>query len=195
MGIKVVLIGDTQVGKTCVLTRLTSGSFKPYPPTIGAAFQNYIMTTDKGSVELQIWDTAGQEKFRTLAPMYYRAAQCAILFFDLTQASSFQNLEQWSSELEDKTDGNMRVFLVGNKVDLADQRVISSEDAKSFSFEHGMVEYFETSAKTGEGVRELFTRVAECASTFKATPATEQEKHVDIKQTSTTSGDNSDCKC
>ncbi|OHS97348.1 small GTP-binding protein [Tritrichomonas foetus] len=163
---KVVLVGDTQVGKTCILGRLTTGTFRASSPaTVGAAFQNHVMTTSKGVVTMQIWDTAGQEKYRALAPMYYRSAQVAILFFDLTNLESFRSLDQWANELEEKTTGELRLFLVGNKCDLEAERKVKREEAEEFGFQHGAIEYVETSAKTGAGVVELFTKVAETSDT------------------------------
>lgn len=159
---KIVLVGDTQVGKTCLIKRLSTGTFYDNnPPTIGAAFQNHVLQTSKGSVSLQIWDTAGQEKFRALAPMYYRSAAVAILCFDLTNKRSFEALDQWTQELIEKASPTMKLVIVGNKKDLVNDRVVSSEDANSYSLSHGAVLYCETSALTGEGIFELFTKIAE----------------------------------
>ena len=194
---KVVLVGDTQVGKTCILGRLTSGTFRTNSPaTVGAAFQNHVMTTSKGVVTMQIWDTAGQEKYRALAPMYYRSAHVAILFFDLTNPDSFKSLDQWANELEEKTTGELKLFLVGNKSDLVDERKIRRQDAEEFGFQHGAIEYLETSAKTGDGVVELFTKVAEVAETFSNQDEAEQPKTAEISstQTGTTTG-SSGCSC
>lgn len=159
---KVVLVGDTQVGKTCVVSRLTCGEFRPEnPATVGAAFQNHTIDTPaNGSVSLQIWDTAGQEKYRALAPMYYRSASIAVLFFDLTNLATFQSLDNWISELQEKTTREIKLFLVGNKADLSDERVVSRAAAEEFAKRHGIVNYMETSAKTGEGVLDLFTSIA-----------------------------------
>ena len=177
---KVVLVGDTQVGKTCILGRLTSGQFRASSPaTVGAAFQNHVITTNKGAVSMQIWDTAGQEKYRSLAPMYYRSAQVAILFFDLTNRQSFLDLDQWANELEEKTTGEIKTFLVGNKCDLEDERQVSKEEAQEFSFQHGAIEYVETSAKTGDGVVDLFTKVAETSETFD-NPKEQEKPKADI---------------
>lgn len=194
---KVVLVGDTQVGKTCILGRLTSGTFRTNSPaTVGAAFQNHVMTTSKGVVTMQIWDTAGQEKYRALAPMYYRSAHVAILFFDLTNPESFKSLDQWANELEEKTTGELKLFLVGNKSDLVDERKIKREDAEEFSFQHGAIEYLETSAKTGDGVIELFTKVAEVAETYGNQDDADQPKTAEIssKPTGEQTG-SSGCSC
>ena len=142
--LKVVLVGDTKVGKSCILSRFVQGTFdRSMPATIGAAFLTKVI----GNVRLQLWDTAGQEKFRSLAPMYYRSANVAILFFDLTNLESFQALNQWATELEEKIMGEIKLFLVGNKVDLVDDRKVTQEEADEFCKNHNMVQYYETSAK------------------------------------------------
>lgn len=195
---KVVLVGDTQVGKTCILARLTSGTFRTNSPaTVGAAFQNHVMTTSKGAVTMQIWDTAGQEKYRALAPMYYRSAHVAILFFDLTNIDSFKSLDQWANELEEKTTGDLRLFLVGNKSDLVEERKIKREDAEEFGFQHGAIEYIETSAKNGNGVVELFTKVAEVSESFATQDDADQPAKAEIssKQIGEQSGSSSGCNC
>ena len=159
---KIVLVGDTQVGKTCLIRRLANGDYTDEnPPTIGAAFQNHLIQTAKGTVALQIWDTAGQEKFRSLTPMYYRSAAIAILCFDLTNSASFQSLEQWTMELSEKAPDHLKVVIVGTKKDLVEQRQINYETARQFAEENGCLFYAETSAKTNEGITELFTEIAE----------------------------------
>ncbi|EAY14713.1 small GTP-binding protein, putative [Trichomonas vaginalis G3] len=158
---KIVLVGDTQVGKTCLVKRLTSGTYTDNnPATIGAAFQNCIIQTEHGNVSLQIWDTAGQEKFRALAPMYYRSASVAILCFDLTNPTSFNGLEQWAMELTEKASYTLKLVVVGNKKDLIDERKVAFEAANDFAMKHGAIFYTETSAKTGESISELFYKIA-----------------------------------
>ncbi|EAX99855.1 small GTP-binding protein, putative [Trichomonas vaginalis G3] len=148
---KIVLVGDTQVGKTCVLARLINKEFKSdSQATIGAAFQNYFLQTPAGFVQLQIWDTAGQEQSRSLAPMYYRAASVAILFYDVTNLKSFQALKDWMDELQEKAPVQLQIVIVGNKCDLED-RVVSTTTAQQFAKQNGAAFYCETSAKTGEG--------------------------------------------
>ena len=166
---KVVLVGNTQVGKTCLVSRLMTGTFRANSPaTVGAAFQDHVMTTDKGIVSMQIWDTAGQEKYRSLTPMYYRNAHAAVLVFDVTNKESYESLEQWATDLEEKTTTDIKIFIAGNKCDL-ENRQVSEEEAREFAFKHGAICYVETSAKTGNGVLELFTKVAEtCENVGKA---------------------------
>jgi small GTP-binding protein len=159
---KVVIVGDTQVGKTCMISYLVSNTFKSYsPPTIGAAFQTYCVTTSQGPTTLQIWDTAGQEKYRALAPMYYRSADIAILVYDVTQLPTFQALDQWCAELAEKGPANLEVVIVGNKIDLAEERAVETSAGKAFAAEHGAKWYTEVSAKTGVGIFDLFVKAAE----------------------------------
>jgi small GTP-binding protein len=158
---KVVLVGDTRVGKTCILTRLTQGVFRDSAATVGAAFQTHTVTTQYGARTLQIWDTAGQEKYRSLAPMYYRSAHIAILCFDLTNRESFRALGTWADELAEKGTGELQTIIVGCKVDLVDARVVARDEAQDFAFEKGASHYLECSAKSGVGIVDLFTKAAE----------------------------------
>ena len=159
---KIVLVGDTQVGKTCLIRRLSQGVYSDNNPvTIGAAFQNHMIQTKKGSVSLQIWDTAGQEKVRALAPMYYRSANVAVLCFDLTNKRTFEALEQWSMEITEKAPTMLKIVLVGTKKDLTNDRQVSFESGKNFAESHGFLFYMETSAKMGDGIIQLFTQIAE----------------------------------
>jgi small GTP-binding protein len=173
---KVILVGDTQVGKTCLLSRLTTGQFQGIDqPTIGAAFQDLTIAATHGAVSLQIWDTAGQEKYRSLAPMYYRNARAAILVFDLTNHDTFRGLAQWIRDLGPcDPNARARLFVVGNKCDLAGERVIDAAAAQRFADENQAVAYYETSAATGYNVIELFTDVAD-GITRKKSDTTELE--------------------
>jgi small GTP-binding protein len=160
--VKVVLVGDTKVGKSCILTRFVQGTFDTnMPPTIGAAFLAKVVTTEGGPVRLQLWDTAGQEKFRSLAPMYYRAAAVAILVFDLTSKQTLDGLADWAREIAEKAPHNIKIVVIGNKSDLVDERVeprsAGEETARGFN----AVFYDETSAETGDRVNDVFTRIAE----------------------------------
>jgi small GTP-binding protein len=158
---RVVLVGDTQVGKTCILNRLTSGIFRENSSaTVGAGFQTHVLSTPTGHVTMQIWDTAGQEKYRALAPMYYRSAKVAILCFDVTNANSFHALESWAGELSAKGSEELHTIVAGNKADLADQRAVPRRAGQEFSEKVGAAVYIECSAKTGIGVIEVFTRAA-----------------------------------
>lgn len=165
MGIKIVVIGETQVGKTCLLRRLYANTFTSgIPQTIGAAFQNFNIQTSKGKVELQLWDTAGQEKFRSLTPMYYRLAAFAIICFDLSNRASFDSLDSWYTDIIEKGPHRIQFAIVGNKKDVA-ERQVTFEQGFDYAESHGAAFYVETSALTGEGVKELFIKVAEHCQT------------------------------
>ena len=163
----VVLIGEGQVGKTCIVTRLVNGSFRPsMPATVGAAFQSYTLSTPQGAVTIHIWDTAGQERYRALAPMYYRSADVALLIYDVTTAKSFEAIENWMADLREKAPALVKIIIVANKIDLCDDRTISHELGRSFAQTHAVSLYLEVSAKTGQGIVDLFT----AAATLGATP-------------------------
>ena len=160
--IKVVLVGDAKVGKSCILNRLVHGTFdRDTPATIGAAFMAKIIQTPNETVRLQLWDTAGQEKFRSLAPMYYRSAAVAVLVYDVTSKESLIGLEEWAAELKDKAPPSIKLVIIGNKTDLDDERCISIQQGKEFADQIGAILHAETSAKTGEGINEIFSKIAE----------------------------------
>lgn len=158
---KVVFVGDSQVGKTSIINCLISGSFDQAPAsTIGASFHKFRVETSHGYVNLNIWDTAGQEKYRSLAPMYYRTANAIVLVFDLTSRESFEALNEWVESIEGKILPDATTFLVGNKLDLPDRQVPFSE-AEQFSFKSNCSKYIETSAKSNQSVTDLFKQIAE----------------------------------
>lgn len=160
--LKAVLVGDTKVGKSCILSQFVQGTYDPnMPATVGAAFLTKIVATDSGQVRLQLWDTAGQEKYRSLAPMYYRSACAALLIFDVTSKNSLENLKNWNQEICEKAPGGITVFVVGNKIDATEDRVVSSDSGRAMAQQLGAPFYFEVSAKTGDGINNLFNKVAE----------------------------------
>lgn len=160
--LKVVLVGDTKVGKSCVLSRFVQGTFdRNMPATIGAAFLTKVVTTSSGPVRLQLWDTAGQEKFRSLAPMYYRSSSVALMVYDVTSRESLESLDDWASEIQDKAPHNIKFVVIGNKCDLTEERVISTEMGKNVAQQLGATLFGETSAKSGEGISEIFSKIAE----------------------------------
>lgn len=160
---KLVLLGDSSVGKSCLVAQFVRGEFHDFQePTIGAAFLTATIALDDSSnntVRLEIWDTAGQERYRSLAPMYYRGAAAAIVVFDLTSPESFTGAKSWVKELQRRGDANVVIALAGNKLDVTDGRVVEKEEAMAFAEENGII-YMETSAKTAHNVKELFVAVA-----------------------------------
>jgi small GTP-binding protein len=155
--LKIVLVGETRVGKSCILDRRLNDTFEEQiPNTIGTAFSSTFLRTDAGEVRLQLWDTAGQEQYASLASMYYRNAHIALLVFDVTSQPTFIALHRWAQEVKEKAPPSIRIILVGNKADLDDQRAVKRQDIKDFREEIGAVSYVETSAKTGAGINPLF---------------------------------------
>ncbi|OHT09338.1 Ras-related protein RABF1 [Tritrichomonas foetus] len=160
--VKIVFVGDSGVGKTCIITRATSDLFSQgAQPTVGGSHFDYSITNDEGViVNFDIWDTAGQDNYKTLVPMYFRSARVAILVFDVTSQESFNNLEEWIHLIHKSAPPDVELVLVGNKLDLENNREVSFDRALNFSQEYGAVLYLETSAQTGQNVKELFDQIA-----------------------------------
>ena len=161
--VKICLLGDIHVGKTSIASRFCKNSFnETYINTIGGAYQQQNITLNNGAkIKLHIWDTSGQERFRTMTKLYYKDAQVAILTYDVTNEQSLDNLDYWLNELNDKVEvENMLLCLAGNKNDVeATKKTVPTSKGKGFAEEHNMI-FFETSAKTGAGVKELFQAIA-----------------------------------
>ncbi|PFH54615.1 hypothetical protein AMATHDRAFT_134770 [Amanita thiersii Skay4041] len=195
--VKLVLLGEAAVGKSSVVLRFVNNEFQPNKePTIGAAFLTQKCRLDDRVLRYEIWDTAGQERFHSLAPMYYRNAQAAVVVYDVTKASSLEKAKSWVKELQRQANPNIVIALAGNKVDLVQPSASSSdasandsdgeaddatatpgetpsspdgepeslrqvprEEAQAYATEAGLL-FFETSAKTGEGIVEIFTEIA-----------------------------------
>ncbi|KAF8349932.1 ras family-domain-containing protein [Amanita rubescens] len=195
--VKLVLLGEAAVGKSSVVLRFVNNEFQPNKePTIGAAFLTQKCRLDDRVLRYEIWDTAGQERFHSLAPMYYRNAQAAVVVYDITKASSLEKAKSWVKELQRQANPNIVIALAGNKLDLVQPstsssdasassesdgepddatatpgespppegtpetlRQVPSEEAQAYATEAGLL-FFETSAKTGENILELFTEIA-----------------------------------
>lgn len=159
--VKMVLLGDTGVGKSCLVLRYVRGQFDPGSKvTIGAAYMSHSTTLDTGAtVRFEMWDTAGQERYRSLAPLYYRGAGAAAVVFDITDAESFTKAQYWVSELQKTASPDIVIVLVGNKADLEPKRAVSHSTAQSYADNNGML-YVESSAKTSDGVAHIFEVVA-----------------------------------
>jgi small GTP-binding protein len=152
--LKIVVVGDSGVGKTCLLIRFVRDLFdEESQPTLGVEFLTKIVPTDSHRIQLQLWDTAGQELFRSVTRGYYRGSAGALLLFDLTNRESFDNIGRWLQDIRDVARTDVVTLLIGSKSDLADQRQVSTDEAQAFAKEHSM-SYFETSAKTGAQIPE-----------------------------------------
>ena len=169
-GEKVVIIGDTSVGKSSIITRFTQNTFSlQCPTTIGV--DNYIKEVgpDTKKVKLLIWDTAGQERFRALAKSYYNNAKCIIMVFDITNKKSFEKLENWKNEVFQYTHEGVLIVLIGNKKDLQSQREVGKDDIEEYVKKNEFF-YMETSAKDekDEGINKVFEYVGENISQVEA---------------------------
>ncbi|XP_028391902.1 ras-related protein Rab-22A-like [Dendronephthya gigantea] len=158
--IKVCLLGDTGVGKSCLVLRFVSDRFEDRSkPTIGASFMSKMFVADEQVYKFQIWDTAGQERYRSLAPLYYRDASAAIVVYDITNQSSFFALKDWIKEIKRYGPNECVVAIAGNKCDLEDQREIATESAREYA-ESVEAIFAETSALSARNVQELFIEIS-----------------------------------
>ncbi|KAI9187855.1 GTP-binding protein [Blastocladiella emersonii ATCC 22665] len=158
--IKLLLIGDSGVGKSCLLLRFTDDSFTPsFITTIGIDFKIRTIELDGKRIKLQIWDTAGQERFRTITTAYYRGAMGILLIYDVTDERSFNNIRNWIRNIEQHASVGVNKILVGNKCDVTEKKVISKEQGQELADEFG-VKFIETSAKSNIGVEEAFFSLA-----------------------------------
>lgn len=195
--VKLVLLGEAAVGKSSIVLRFVSNEYQANKePTIGAAFLTQKCRLEDRVLRYEIWDTAGQERFHSLAPMYYRNAQAAVVVYDITKAASLDKAKSWVKELQRQANPNIVIALAGNKLDLVtpasastapttetedepddatatpgestgqdaanpteDARQVPAEDARAYATEAGLL-FFEVSAKSGDGIVEMFTEIA-----------------------------------
>eukprot|EP00455_Lapot_gusevi_P044519 TRINITY_DN5569_c0_g4_i1.p1 TRINITY_DN5569_c0_g4~~TRINITY_DN5569_c0_g4_i1.p1 ORF type:complete len:211 (+),score=63.54 TRINITY_DN5569_c0_g4_i1:90-722(+) len=179
---KLVLIGDSGVGKSCLLLRFVDDKFEhSRMGTIGVDFRFRTVTIADSTIKLQIWDTAGQERFRTIRSAYYRGADGIILVYDVTSRASFDHIDTWLQEVSRFIDDSPFKLLIGSRCDLVNERVVSTEEGKALAQRLG-VEFFETSAKEGLRVHDSFLALAgQLLQARQAqTPAEEDMDNVDL---------------
>jgi len=156
---KVVLIGDSGVGKSNLLSRFTRNEFNlETKSTIGVEFATRSLTVDAKTLKAQIWDTAGQERYRAITAAYYRGAVGALLVYDIAKHGTYVNVTRWLKELRDHADSNIVIMLVGNKSDLKHLRAVPTEEAKAFATENGL-SFIETSALDASNVESAFQTI------------------------------------
>ncbi|ETO19253.1 Ras family protein [Reticulomyxa filosa] len=160
--IKLVLLGDQKVGKSCVVLRFVKDEFDPFKyPTIGATYlAQSVVLGNQQLVKFEIWDTAGQEKYRSLAPLYYHGASAALIVYDITSKESFDNAKWWVNEVQSKEGSHVVIALAGNKLDLSANRQVSTSEAQQYAQENKFI-FFETSAKNDTNIKEIFKAIAE----------------------------------
>ncbi|CAO3673191.1 Rab GTPase ypt31 [Umbelopsis sp. WA50703] len=156
---KVVLIGDSGVGKTNLLGRFTRNEFNlESKSTIGVEFATRSIQVDNKTIKAQIWDTAGQERYRAITSAYYRGAVGALLVYDISKHSTYESVSRWLKELRDHADSNIVIMLVGNKSDLRHLRAVPTDEAKQFAADNGL-SFIETSALDASNVELSFQRI------------------------------------
>lgn len=145
------------MGKSCLLHRLTNNEFlTDHEVTVGVEFGTLLVKLEQQVFKLQIWDTAGQESFKSITKIFYRGAHCIFLAYDITRLETFNNLNTWYNEVMDQSEPDVILFLVGNKLDMEDKREVSQDRVEKFKKEKGILFHFETSAMTGENIEDLF---------------------------------------
>lgn len=180
---KVLLIGDSSVGKTSLLFRYVDDTFNPeFQTTIGVDFKISTLHVNGKTIKLQLWDTAGQDRFKTIVASYYRGAHGIILTFDLTNSTSFQNITRWHEESQNYLQKNVPKLLIGNKADLVNERKVRTEDAKELAERLG-VEYIETSAKNAQNVKNSFESLTRnILNSVAVTPSGSAAKNTKLNQ-------------
>lgn len=158
---KLVLLGDASVGKSSIVLQLIKRQFNNYhEATVGASFFTHIVPLTDCNVKFEIWDTAGQERYHSLAPMYYRGANAAIVVYDITNNSSYLAAQSWVKELKQQGNSRTIIILVGNKSDLGDSREVDYNTAKKYATDSGFL-FIESSAKNNYNIPEIFKMLAE----------------------------------
>ncbi|RVD80641.1 uncharacterized protein DFL_008535 [Arthrobotrys flagrans] len=156
---KVVLIGDSGVGKSNLLSRFTRNEFNmDSKSTIGVEFATRSIQVDSKTIKAQIWDTAGQERYRAITSAYYRGAVGALLVYDISKHITYENVTRWLKELRDHADSNIVIMLVGNKSDLRHLRAVTTDEAKAFAAENHL-SFIETSALDASNVELAFQNI------------------------------------
>ena len=158
---KVIILGDSGVGKSCLTLKATKDRFEPkYAPTIGFDFLTFGIKINNININLQIWDTCGQEVYRSLISSFYRNSSLAVIVFAVDNENSFNNLEMWLNEVKSQSNVDMNIILIGNKNDLENERQVSKDKEKEFCEDNSINIFFETSAKTGFNAQKIFVEAA-----------------------------------
>ena len=161
LSFKMIVIGDAGVGKSCLTTKAAKGVFDDaYSATVGFEFLTFNVKLDGKVIKLQIWDTCGQEIYRSLISSFYRNASLAMMVYSIDSKESFIHIETWLKEVKLQSSPDIKIFLIGNKADLEEQREVKLEEAKQFKMENDFHYFNETSAKSGLNAQEVFIEAA-----------------------------------
>jgi Ras-related protein Rab-8A len=192
--IKLLLIGDSGVGKSCLLLRFSDDSFTTsFITTIGIDFKIKTIELDGKRIKLQIWDTAGQERFRTITTAYYRGAMGILLVYDVTDENSFRNINNWIRNIEQHAADNVDKILIGNKCDMMKDRAVEHTEGEKLAQEYG-IPFFETSAKNDTNVTQAFTTIASAIKKrLMDNPQTSSSNSVQVTAKNSKPSSNSGC--
>ena len=161
LSFKIIIVGDSAVGKSCLSIKATRNYFEDfYSPTVGFEFLTFNVKVEDKTVKLQIWDTCGQEVYRSLISSFYRSASLAIMVYSIENEDSFTNIEKWLNDIKTQSNPDVRIFLIGNKADLEEKRKVTKEAGEKFRNDHDISFFTETSAKTGLNVQNVFMEAA-----------------------------------
>ena len=161
LSFKIIVIGDSGVGKSCLTNRATTNLFEDtYNATVGFEFLSFNVKIDEKVIKLQIWDTCGQELYRSLITNFYRNSSLAIIVYAINFKDSFENIEMWLRELRTHSNPDAKVFLIGNKIDLENERKITKEQGQNFAETNKLNLFIEASAKTGFNAKKIFIKAA-----------------------------------
>ncbi|XP_030069800.1 ras-related protein Rab-10 isoform X1 [Microcaecilia unicolor] len=179
--VKLVMAGDSSVGKTSILRRYVDDPDPSFIATIGIDFKIKTVTIDETMLKLQIWDTAGQERFHTLSVSYFRGAQGFVLVYDITNSDSFKNIEYWMKDILKREGEDVEIVLLGNKCDKEDARIVSKEKGEKLAWEYG-IPFFETSAKTNINIDQAFSTLVETIYSKKASLQLATDDTVNLRE-------------
>ena len=180
---KVLLLGNSDVGKSSLILRYVDGTWSnTFIPTIGVDFKVKTIEVDNKKIKMQIWDTAGQERFRTVIASYFKGSHGVLLIYDVTNKTSFKQLESWLEIIENNASEDILKILIGNKIDLEEDREVTKEEGQSFANMHN-IQFMETSAKMNTNVNEAFEALAKIMMEFNVNQkvkATKNDKTVKV---------------
>ncbi|KAF1799138.1 ras family-domain-containing protein [Mucor lusitanicus] len=192
---KLVFLGEQSVGKTSLITRFMYDTFdNTYQATIGIDFLSKTMYLEDRTVRLQLWDTAGQERFRSLIPSYIRDSSVAVVVYDITSRTSFQNTSKWIEDVRAERGAEVIIVLVGNKTDLNDKREVTLEEGEKRASECNIM-FIETSAKAGHNVKTLFRRIAQALPGMDSDSGGGKEQMQKVDLNTSDSTESSSCAC
>ena len=161
LSFKIIIVGDQGVGKSCLAIKASRNYFEDfYSPTVGFEFVSFNVRVQDKIIKLQIWDTCGQEVYRSLISSFFRSASLAIVVYSIDTEDSFNNIEKWLNDIKTQSNPDIKIFLIGNKADLEDKRRLTKEQGEQLCRDHKLAYFMETSAKTGFNVQNVFIEVA-----------------------------------